>query len=476
MFSDKLLTLLAAFSKVERNRFRKYLQSPYLNDQADLTRLFELSDEALRRGSEAVEALGKTQVWAALYPSKSFDDAHLRRLASDLGQAAFRFLAAENRPNEPFAEALEIQKALEKPGLEKHLAGAERQLRRAFEQDARHSTEHYLARFRMHHMVFNRASKGAAPSGYAEKILPADFYLECFYLAQKLEHYVALLLYSGARATEQKLSLPPGFWEYLDNERFKDVPLLGLYRKIIACFSDLDDEQHFRDLLAHLEKHADELTKENLRECYQIAQNYCAFKVNQGRIEYYEVFFGLFKSLIRLGILVENEQISEGVFKNIVTIGLRVGEFGWVERFIHDYATYLPASIRENARTFNLANLYAHQKQHQKVIELLRNVEYSDLVYALGSKTMLLCTYYEADEQLALGSLIDSFRIYLRRNQLISKNLKREYLNFLNLLRKLSALRTDSPRAAKIFRKKVEATPSVPLKKWLLEQIDVLAK
>jgi hypothetical protein len=27
-----------------------------------------------------------------------------------------------------------------------------------------------------------------------------------------------------------------------------------------------------------------------------------------------------------------------------------------------------------------------------------------------------------------------------------------------------------------MFRKKVEAMPSVPLKKWLLEQIDVLAK
>ena len=48
MISDKLLSMLQTLSKVERNRFRKYLRSPYLNDQPDLCVLFDAADKALR--------------------------------------------------------------------------------------------------------------------------------------------------------------------------------------------------------------------------------------------------------------------------------------------------------------------------------------------------------------------------------------------------------------------------------------------
>ena len=172
--------------------------------------------------------------------------------------------------------------------------------------------------------------------------------------------------------------------------------------------------------------------------------------------------------------MLENGQISEGVFKNTVTIGLRVNEFDWVEDFIREYAPYLPSNIRENARTFNLANVYSHQKKYDQVIELLRDVEYSDIVYALGSKLVLLRTYYESDEYMAMDSLIDSFKIYLRRNKVISKGLKREYNNFLIFLKKLSTLSSSNPQAVQKLKKRVQETSHVMSKKWLLERIDTL--
>ena len=51
-----------------------------------------------------------------------FDDAHLRRLASDLSQLALQFIVAEARKVDPLSEALELQKALKKPQLKKQLA------------------------------------------------------------------------------------------------------------------------------------------------------------------------------------------------------------------------------------------------------------------------------------------------------------------------------------------------------------------
>ncbi len=470
MFSDKLISLLQTFSKVEMTRLYKFLQSPYFNDQEDVTRLFDVVNQALRKGEMATHQLKKEKVWAMLYPKRCLDDAHLRRLASDLTQLALQFIVQEARRQDPLGEALEMQKVLDKPELKKHLTSLEKRLEKLLNESPTSSTTTYLDQFRMHRNIFYRASK-------VDKLEPADFYLECFYLTQKLRFYVALLLYRGSRATEQEMKMVPGFWEYLADERFTKIPLIQIYLKVIACFNEPEQEQHFRDLMDNLDNFASELSKEDLRENYHIAQNYCALKINQGKKEYYRAVFNIFKKIIEQDILLEDGHLSEGVYKNIITSSLGVSEFAWAELFIQDYSAYLPTPIRENARSFNLAYLYFHLKQYEKVIDLLQNIEYSDVIYALGAKSMLVRTYYETDEVIALDSLIDSFRIFLRRNKIISKNQKREYNNFLHIVKKLTSLSPSDQAALAKLRQRVTETSSTMPKKWLLEKMDdLLAK
>lgn len=471
MFSDKLLSLLQTFSKYDLNRFRKFLQSPYFNDQEDVTRLFECLNEALRRGNEAVSQLDKPAVWSALYGKKRFDDAHLRRLASDLTLLAQRFMVEEARQKDPLAEAIELQKLLEKPELQKHLSAAERQIEKLLEQHSGKSTAYYFAQFRQQWNIFNRASKSVATASYTDKLVQADFFLECYYLAQKLKLYISWLLFRGFRVTEREVPVIPGFWQYLENEQFNAVPLILIYRKVIVSFTESENEDHFRALLLLLQQYVKELTSEDLRECYHIAQNYCALKINQGKTEYYYQYFNLIKSMVDQEILLENGQLPESVFKNFITVSLGAGEYAWTEQFIQQYAGFLPPNIRDNAKMFNLAYVSFYRKDYAKVIEYLRDVEYSDVVYALGAKSMLVRTYYEQSEFLALDSLIDSFKIYLRRNKVISKNLKREYNNYLNIIKKLASITSSDKKAISDLRQRVMQTSYNMPKNWLLRKI-----
>lgn len=471
MYSDKLLSLLGAFSKYDLNRFRKFVQSPYFNDQEDVARLFEATNTALRGGEAAVAALDKPTVWAALYPDKPYDDAHLRRLASDLTLLAQRFIVEELRQQDPLTEAIDLQRALERFDLPKHLASAERNIEKLLDQSRGKSTDYYYARFRRHWNVFTRASKMVDTRGFTDKLVAADFHLECFYLAQKLKLYIDWLLFRGFRVTEQEVPIIPGFWEYLADERFAEVPLIHIFRKMIVSFVESENETHFDELLLLLERFANDLTPSDRRECYFVAQNYCALKINQGKIPYYYRYFSLIKSMVDQNLIVDNGQVPEAVFKNFITVSLGAGEYDWTEQFIRQYADYLPARIRENARMFNLAYVYFYQKNYDRVIECLRDVGYSDVVYALGAKSMLLRTYYELGEYMALDSLMDSFRIFLRRNQVISKNLKREYLNFLNLVKKLTTIAPSDKKAlADLHRRVSETSYSMP-KNWLLKKI-----
>ena len=471
MLGEKLVSLLQTFSRYELNRFRKFLLSPYLNDQEDLTRLFDILDNILRKDVNALAETDKQSVWKLLYPKKKYDDAHLRRLASDLTQSALRFLVEEGRKRDPLGEALELQKVLEKPELQKHLSGVERQIRKYLETSAGQSTWYYLSQFRLHWNQYNRASKVMATADFMEKLLPADRSLDLFYVVQKLKFYVAWLIFRGFRSTEQELPVMPGFWEYLHQSKFDETPLVIIYRDVINCLIEPEEENHFFNLMYNLEQFSDKVTREDLRECYYIAQNYCAFKINQGRTNYYKEVFVIFKTIISKDLLIEGEHLSEGVYKNIITSGLREGEYVWVERFIEDYSNYLPSNIRENARSFNLANLYSYQKKHDKVIDLLRNVEYSDVVYSLSSKLILVRTYFELKEYVALDSLIDSFRIFIRRNKVVSKNQKREYNNFLNFVKKLVSLDVYDAKMIEKLKERVMEASSVTPKKWLLEKI-----
>ena len=162
-------------------------------------------------------------------------------------------------------------------------------------------------------------------------------------------------------------------------------------------------------------------------------------------------------------------------FKNIVTAGLRLYEFDWVEEFIHQYNQLLDEKFRDNAVTFNLAQLYFYKKDYPKVISQLSQVEYDDMIYNLNSKTLLMASYYELDEIEALGSLLDSFRVYLSRNKELPATRRKHYLNTIGIVRKLSKLTPGDTKEIEKLKAEVENTQGVVSKNWIMDKLASLS-
>ncbi len=80
--------------------------------------------------------------------------------------------------------------------------------------------------------------------------------------------------------------------------------------------------------------------------------------------------------------------------------------------------------------------------------------------------------YFELKEYLALDSLIESFRIFLRRNKVLSKNLKREYNSFLNFVKKLTSLNSSDKEGLAKLKARIQVASTTAPKKWLLEKIE----
>jgi hypothetical protein len=117
---------------------------------------------------------------------------------------------------------------------------------------------------------------------------------------------------------------------------------------------------------------------------------------------------------------MNHDYLSQWEYKNIVTLGLRLKENKWVRDFIRKHLHHLAPHERKNALTYNSAMLGYHEKNYRLTLKLLREVEFSDLYYALDSRSLLMKVYYETDDPETLLYHISAFKIFLRRNKFIS--------------------------------------------------------
>jgi len=84
---------------------------------------------------------------------------------------------------------------------------------------------------------------------------------------------------------------------------------------------------------------------------------------------------------------------------------------------------------------------------------------------------MLLKTYYELGEDLALDSLIDSFRIYLLRNKFISKDVRQQYMKVLRFVRKMFYLSPYDEVAVQKLKEELAGASNLADKAWLMEKV-----
>jgi hypothetical protein len=118
--------------------------------------------------------------------------------------------------------------------------------------------------------------------------------------------------------------------------------------------------------------------------------------------------------------------------------------------------------------------LYIYKKDFERVVEELREVEFNDLLYDLGSKSMLLASYYELEEIESLMSLFQSFNIYLRRHGNIPENLVLIYKNLIKYTKKLVTVSNRSKAEILKIKSEVKANNNIASKEWLLEKIEEL--
>jgi hypothetical protein len=453
------------------------LESPYINENQDLVRYFDLLVPILRskNDQEALDSkqLNKKDVWEKLYSGQKFKDIHLRRLNSDLTGLAFQFLYYERLREDPFHQQLQLMDLLNQKKLDKHYRGIFRQFENDFEDYAWRNTTFHFLKYRAEEIQQTFLERPGLPFDDLSSLEQADYHLDCYYYGKKLKNYCDALGYESFLSLKANLQQTDQLLTTVQKGPYREVPAIKAYLLVAVMLLKPDEETHFFTLQSFLRENAHLFPPKELQTLYTHLNNYCIIKkINAGKGAFFTPLFVNYQLMLKQGLMLDEGQMAPQDFKNIITVGLQVKAYDWVEQFIQEYTSQLPAPNQENALTYNLAKVYFAQKKYGKVIEQLREVAYSTHIYALGGKQILLKTYYETDEFLPLDSLIQSFRAYLRRNRVISKDVREQYLNFLRFLKRLSYIDPHKKDKLEKLRADIQLCSSVAQKSWLLEKIN----
>lgn len=465
MLSSKLLQLLGTFSTKEMRTFSAFLASPYFNVNGEVKRFFEL----IRMYHPSFRKLdgGKERVFAALYPKQAYEDKTLRYLMSDLFKLAQDFVVLERFKQKAKAEQqLILLEEYTKRTAPKLFVGLRKRAERQVAEKQMQSLDHFLHRIRLADVdegYFQQQRQRVAHDNTQQ----ASDNLNRYYVLKKLKYACDMLNRQALVNRAYDLGLPPNWMAWLEENNYWEEEVIKAFTTVYLTLRSPDRAAHFATLNEYILANSSKVSLADRKELHLYAINHCARKMRAGEGDnaYVEKALTLYLNGINTGALLEDGYFSPWSFGNVVKLALRLERFTWIEEFMEGYNHFLPPGFRDNAMSYNLAELYCYKREFDTALTYLVRVKFSDMGYHLGSRIMLAKIYYELGEEQALVSLMNAFTTFLKRNKKISETIRKTCLNFCNALSAIQRGRIEG------LEEKIRSTNLLSDRSWLLEKL-----
>lgn len=456
--NTKLLKLLLVLNSAETRRFADFVESPFYNKHSNVIKLCRF---ILKFSTSYADArLTKENAGRAVFKNETYTAQQLSDVMSYLTKLLEEFIATIQYQKQTLLKKQYLLEELRERNsnaiFQWTAAEFSQQLQKTILRDQRFHYHNYLFESESDaYFIKNENRK------FHESIQRKSDNLDYFYLSAKLKIACEMMNRQNIISATYQTGLLDELVQYVKSNlnQFKNIPSISIYYHILLSLTESEKLEHYRKLLVLLHKNYLLFSAEEARQMYDFAQNYCIKKINRGDIAFGKELLSLYKTLLETKIIFEGNYLSQWDYKNIVTIALREQELNWCKNFITNYQNQLAPDVRENAYAYNMASYYYSIENYKEALKLLQKVEFTDVFYHLGSKSLLLKAYYEMDNADSFYSLISAFRVYLRRNKHISEAQFNNHLNLINLAKKCFDLKYND-YSKFIFKSKLEKIKS----------------
>jgi hypothetical protein len=467
MEKSNLVQLLQTIDKKELRELRKWVCSPAHNQRQDVIDLFDYLTKRNVLGSARL--LEKEKIFEAVYPGRKFNDSEVRQVTHFLFKTTEEFLTYREIVNDEAYTKILLARVYRQKQLSKLFTKTTEVVRRIQEQHPNRNHKYYENEFFLHFEEYNYlSSKGRNQPLNLQEVSDAN---DLVFLANKLHLCCLMISHQTVFKVDYKIGLLKEVLQLIEQNAFYlKIPAIAIYYFSYMAMTEKENRTHFQLLKEEITAHGDYFPKQELRGIYLLAINYCIGQLNVGATSFVREAFLLYKHGLAKEVFLENDIISRFTFMNIVSIGLRLNEFNWVEKFIRQYENYLEEKHRENFVHFHLARLHFEQHNYNEAMKLLAQSDYDDTLMSLGAKSMLLKMYFELDEYNALDSLLESMRAYLQRKKVMGYH-KSNYKHLIHFTKKLLKVPYFDKEVREKLQQEIEQASPLTERQWLLEQL-----
>jgi hypothetical protein len=472
MRETKVYLVLEKLSNRERGRCLKFVQSPYFNKNQEIIDLFQLIHKDLNSGR--TKAFTKEKVWKKIQANAPYDDVRFRKYLSDLLKLVEQFLAQEQFEKDEYQKSIyELEAVIDKK-IDRLYSGMRRFVRKIPENTTYRNSKYYYYLLEASKLLHDLETEVEQKKKISTDFTQLSKALDIYYFAEKLRiNYDATIWRRIDGSLNANIKFIDQINEFMQQEAELLDPPVRMYQTINQLSKHPEDDQIYFEYKNQLDENIHFFPPYEAIAIYSAGINHCIRKINTGDSNYLDELYSLYIGYANSTVEYSNE-LSQWDFNNIITVALRSGKFDQVDQFIKKYGKYIDEKYRDNAVSYNLANLHFYQKKYNKVVEILRNVEYEDMFYNINSKSILIKTYYESDQYDPLIYLLESFRVYLNRNKNIPDSRKTLFKNQIRFTKKLVNLPPKAGAELKKLKEEVTANKNTINRSWLLEKIEEL--
>ncbi len=467
MYNSNLYHLFHSLSKKELRDLSKWLQSPFFNQRLDIRSLFEYLKS--NQGKEP-HHFEKTIIFQHIFENQAYDDAKIRYLMSFLMQQIKKYLAYRQWESQAFRQNIDLLQSLHQHHQEKLFAKQLKQLRDQFRKTQKftHLRHFYIYQTNLQSYRSSLKKSRTEAMGLQET---ADA-LSKFFICENLR--VACLMVAHKTIKPQinyQAQLLDETIEKARHKPFADLPEIAIYYNTYQALTQPEQDHFFVKLKQLITENWQRFAVDEMRDIYILAINYCIKRLNKGQTKFIREALDLYKLGLEKSILLENGELSRFTYNNVLTLSLMIEDFQWALTFLEKYKSHLPGRNKKNIYLYNLTIYHFKKQDYQRVMELLQQVQFRDVLYNLDARRMLLRSYFELGEFDALDSLLDSFQIFIRRRYDLGYH-KENFMNLIRFVRKLLNIGSNKKERLALLQK-VKATSAIADKDWILSKIEL---
>jgi hypothetical protein len=466
--------LLQYLDNEEKDKFGKFIRSPYFNTRHQLVQVFNIL--AVKND----KILDNKELFQSLYPGEKYNDTRIRKVVSDFSSIFEKFISYRGIQQwDPFVLNTNLLESLQHKAMDEEFSSAYRsitkQMRSKFQKDDSYYRSFSRIELLNYYGAYNKYVKTSV-----ENLRNASLYMDLGFIYSKLHLARDIITHKEFNREDfgHEISFFKEIFEYIETRKslitteHPDLYIIYLTVKTSIVENNDDIITELADYVKNNEKRID---KYRLGYYYLYLTSMHWLKINSGRVDYFQPLIKIYKHLESRSLIRLEAYIQHDVFNSIVMAAINTKELNWLEKFLKKNKDHIEPDFRSDVYSLNSAKLQFEKAEYNKVLQNLNSVEFRDPNYFINAKTLLMKTLYELGDKEGISFTLDSLKHYaLRNKKLVAQQVNniKMLVKFFRLLLKLKP--EDTFNANKFLELLGKERSFVPQRSWLGEKASVI--